>query len=65
MHLLALTQRSAFYSEEKRHVDERHTSPVHLIVLRLPAMEVTAQSQLPFLLSTEGQTGPSFQKALT
>jgi len=33
MHLMALTKRSAFYIEEKRHIEERHISPVHLIVL--------------------------------
>lgn len=42
MHLLALTKRSAFYIEEKRHIEERHISPVHFIVLHLPAKEVTA-----------------------
>lgn len=62
MHLLALTKRSAFYIEEKRHIEERHISPVHLIVLHLPAKEVTAQSQLPSLLSTEGLTAPSCQR---
>lgn len=63
MHLLALTKRSAFYIEEKRHIDERHISPVHLIVLHLPAKEVTAKSQTPFLLlSTERLTGPSCQR---
>lgn len=36
MHLLALTIRSAFYTEEKRHKKDRHISPVHLIVLHLP-----------------------------
>lgn len=56
MHLLAPTKRSAFYIEEKRHKEERHISPVHLIVLHLPANEVTAQSQIPSLLSTEGLT---------
>lgn len=62
MHLLALTKRSAFYIEEKRHTEERHISPVHLIVLHLPAKEVTAQSQLPSLLSKEGLTAPSCQR---
>lgn len=51
MHLLALTKRSAFYIEEKRHIEERHISPVHLIVLHLPAKEVAARSQTPSLLS--------------
>ncbi len=62
MHLLALTKRSAFYIEEKRHKEERHISPVHLIVLHLPAKEVTAQSQIPPLLSTEGLTAPPCQR---
>lgn len=62
MHLLALTKRSAFYIKEKRHIEERHISPVHLIVLHLPAKEVTAQSQLPSLLSTEGLTAPACQR---
>lgn len=59
MHLLALTKRSAFYTEEKRHIEERHISPVHLIVLHLPAKEVTAERQLPSTLSKEGLSRPS------
>lgn len=37
MHLLAPTKRSAFYIEEKRHIEERNISLVHLIVLHRPA----------------------------
>lgn len=55
MHLLAPTKRSAFNIEEKRHIEERHISPVHLIVL-------ITQSQIPSLLSTEGLTAPSCQR---
>lgn len=55
MHLLALTKRSAFYTEDKRHIEDRHISPIHLIVLHLP--EVTAQIQIPSTLCTEALTG--------
>lgn len=58
MHLLAPTKRSAFYIEEKRHKEERHISPVHLIVLHLPAKEVTAQSQTPSLLTARFSLQP-------
>lgn len=37
MHLLAPTKRSAFYIDEKRHKEERHIIPIHLIVLHMPA----------------------------
>lgn len=40
MHLLALTKRSAFYTEEKRHIEERDTLVLFIfIVLHLPVRQ--------------------------
>lgn len=59
MHLLALTKRSAFYTEEKRHIEDRHISPVHLIVLHLPVKGGHSTEPDNITLCTETLAGPS------